>query len=86
MRKPSTPLNAIPYRSSAVLGSRSCCAWPGDLTRRWQIVVYVLAVVNGVARIYLGAHNPLDIVGGAALGIALAGALNLVVGVPLSED
>ena len=56
------------------------------LTRRWQIVVYVLAVVNGVARIYLGAHNPLDIVGGAALGIALAGALNLVIGVPVPED
>ncbi len=56
------------------------------LTRRWQIVIYVVAVVNGVARIYLGAHNPLDIVGGAALGIALAGALNLVIGVPVPED
>lgn len=47
-----------------------------------KIVVYTLAALNGIARIYLGAHNPLDIVGGAGLGIALAGALNLVFGVP----
>jgi undecaprenyl-diphosphatase len=36
----------------------------------------------GVARIYLGAHNPLDVVGGAGLGLAVAGALNLAFGVP----
>ena len=56
------------------------------LTRTGRILIYTIAALNGLARIYLGAHNPLDIVGGAALGIALAGALNLVVGVPLSED
>jgi undecaprenyl-diphosphatase len=52
------------------------------LTRRWTVVVYVLAVMNGIARIYLGAHNPLDIIGGGAVGVALAGLINLTVGVP----
>lgn len=52
------------------------------LGRAGKFVVYTLAVLNAVARIYLGAHNPLDIVGGAGLGIAIAGALNLVLGVP----
>jgi undecaprenyl-diphosphatase len=52
------------------------------LTRRWTIVVYVLAILNGVARIYLGAHNPLDIVGGGAVGVALAGLINLTIRVP----
>lgn len=52
------------------------------LGRVGTIVVYALAVLNGIARIYLGAHNPLDIVGGAGLGLAIAGALNLVFGVP----
>jgi undecaprenyl-diphosphatase len=52
------------------------------LGRNGKLVVYTLAALNGVARIYLGAHNPLDIVGGAGLGIAIAGALNLVFGVP----
>ena len=33
------------------------------LTRRWQVVAYLLAVLNITARVYLGAHNPLDVVG-----------------------
>ena len=31
-----------------------------------------------VGRVYVGAHNPLDVVCGVALGIAIAGVLNLV--------
>jgi undecaprenyl-diphosphatase len=38
-------------------------------------------VLNGVARVYLGAHSPLDVVGGAAAGIAVAAALVLLLGV-----
>ena len=52
------------------------------LSRRWQIVAYVLALLNAIARVYLGAHNPLDVVGGAAIGIAIASVLNLIAGVP----
>jgi len=52
------------------------------LSRRWQVVVWTLAVLNGVARIYLGAHNPLDIVGGAGAGVAIGGVLIFVSGVP----
>jgi undecaprenyl-diphosphatase len=35
-----------------------------------------------VARVYLGAHNPLDVVAGGAAGIVIAASLNLLVGVP----
>jgi undecaprenyl-diphosphatase len=52
------------------------------LGRVGRIVVYSVAALNAVARIYLGAHNPLDVVGGAGLGIAIAGALNFAFGVP----
>jgi PPOX class probable FMN-dependent enzyme len=52
------------------------------LGRSGRLVVYSLAVLNSLARVYLGAHNPLDVVAGAALGIAVAAGLNLVVGVP----
>jgi membrane-associated phospholipid phosphatase len=51
------------------------------LPRRWAVVAFVLATLNGVARVYLGAHNPLDVVGGAAVGLALAAALDLVLDV-----
>lgn len=52
------------------------------LSRRWQWVTLGAALLVAVARVYLGAHNPLDVVVGAAAGIAIAAALNLVVGVP----
>jgi len=31
--------------------------------------------------VYLGAHNPLDVVGGAAVGLAIAAALDLLLDV-----
>lgn len=51
--------------------------------RRGRYVIYALAVLNGVARIYLGAHNPLDVVAGAALGVTVGAVLNLAVMVPI---
>jgi membrane-associated phospholipid phosphatase len=51
------------------------------LPRRWGVVAFVLAGLNAVARVYLGAHNPLDVVGGAAVGLAIAAALDLVLDV-----
>jgi membrane-associated phospholipid phosphatase len=48
------------------------------LPRRWGIVAFGLATCNAVARVYLGAHNPLDVVGGAAVGLAIAAGLDLV--------
>ena len=49
--------------------------------RRWAVVAFVLATLNAVARVYLGAHNPLDVLGGAAVGLAIAAVLDLVLDV-----
>ena len=54
--------------------------WP-YLRLRWRAVVVVLAALNSVARIYLGGHAPLDMVGGALAGLAVGAFLNLVFGV-----
>ncbi len=56
------------------------------LGRRGTIAVYGLALLNSLARVYLGAHNPLDVIAGAALGVAIAAGLNLVAGVPEPTD
>jgi undecaprenyl-diphosphatase len=52
------------------------------LGRRWRIVVWTLAVLNNVSRVYLGAHNPLDVVCGAAVGVVLGCVLTWMVGDP----
>ena len=41
------------------------------LPPRLRIVAWALAALAGLARVYVGAHLPLDIVGGAALGVML---------------
>lgn len=50
--------------------------WP-FLPRRWRAVPVAVAIANSVARIYLGAHSPLDLVGGAAVGVVLGAGLLL---------
>lgn len=41
----------------------------------------VMAVVAVSVRVYLGAHSPLDVIGGAAAGQGVGALLNLLVGV-----
>lgn len=40
--------------------------------RKWGIWYFVFAIIMGIARIYVGVHWPLDILGGAIVGIACA--------------
>jgi undecaprenyl-diphosphatase len=55
------------------------------LPRRWRPVGWALVALVMVGRVYVGAHNPLDVVCGAALGIAIGSCLNLAFGVPVAE-
>ena len=49
------------------------------LPRRWKPVPWAVVAMNGMARVYVGAHNPLDVVGGVGLGLLIAGLLNAAV-------
>jgi undecaprenyl-diphosphatase len=51
--------------------------------RPWQIAAIVVAILVPLVRMYVAAHLPLDLIGGAALGAAVASAVNLVFGVPV---
>ena len=46
--------------------------------RKWTIVLIFLALFAGTLRIYVGAHLPLDISGGAGFGIVAGALINLV--------
>jgi membrane-associated phospholipid phosphatase len=61
----------------ATVTALAVIAWP-YLGRRMRAVVVTAAVVVALARVYVGAHFPLDVVGGAGLGLAVGGAVRLV--------
>ena len=42
------------------------------INRKWGAWFFIFAIVNGIARVYVGVHWPLDIVGGAVVGILSA--------------
>lgn len=67
----------------AAVAAAGACAAVAWLPARWRLLPIVLAVLVGVARIYVGVHFPLDVVGGAALGTAIG---ILAVGVARAAD
>jgi undecaprenyl-diphosphatase len=51
--------------------------WP-ELGARGRAAALVLASLVGASRVYVGAHLPLDVVGGAALGLAVDGVVEVM--------
>jgi undecaprenyl-diphosphatase len=52
------------------------------LPPRWRALPWVLVAIVLLARVYVGAHNPLDVICGAALGLAIGSCINLALRVP----
>lgn len=52
------------------------------LGRRGRLIVWAIPALVGGARIYVGAHLPLDVAGGAGLGYACSAAVHLLLGRP----
>lgn len=63
----------------AVVTTAMALALTAALPRRWRLLPWVVVVVNGVGRVYVGAHNPLDVVGGCGLGMVIGGGLYALV-------
>ena len=66
---------------AAVVTALVVVAWPW-LNRTGRVVCASLAVAVCLARVYVGAHLPLDVVGGAALGLAVGGLVRLLLAHP----
>jgi undecaprenyl-diphosphatase len=73
----------FPSGHAAVAAAIVVAALP-YLPRRWRWPVLLFPVFMAFARVYTGAHLPLDVVSGAAIGVVVASTLHLLVGVPLA--
>jgi undecaprenyl-diphosphatase len=80
LRGVDTTGEAFPSGHAAVAFALALLLTP-YLRRRWQVVVWALALLTAVSRVYLGAHNPLDVVAGAGAGLLIGGLLTVVLGV-----
>ena len=90
-RRPGTSLGDIVARGDvaldglsfpsghAVITTAFAVALTAALPGRWRAVPWVVVALNGLGRIYVGAHNPLDIVAGCGLGLVIGGALYALV-------
>jgi glycosyltransferase 2 family protein len=69
----------FPSGHAAVSAALSTVAMPA-LSPAGRAGVAGLAASVAYARVYIGVHLPLDVVGGAALGVAVGSAVRLVIG------
>lgn len=68
-----------PSGHAAVATAMAAVAAP-HVPRRWRPLVWAVALVVGPARMYVGAHLPLDVLGGTALGVAVGTSFRLAEG------
>lgn len=82
----SAPSEGLGFVSGHTTVAFACAAVLAPyLSRKWRAVGYALATVVALGRVIVGAHFPLDVVGGASLGLLLAYLWHLSVGIPQDD-
>src|SRR5262249_14985115 len=67
------------FPSGHAASSFACALMLARFAPRLAVPAFVLAALIPASRVYVGVHFPLDALGGAAVGLAVAAALRLLV-------
>jgi membrane-associated phospholipid phosphatase len=81
IRGPAQMGQGFPSGHAAVIAAMATVASP-YLGRTGRVLMWALVALVALARVYTGAHLPLDVVAGAAVGFGLGCVINLVLGTP----
>ncbi len=63
------PLREYSFPSGHTLSVFSAATFLSFLFKKYSPLFFSLALLTGISRVYVGAHFPLDVLGGAAIGI-----------------
>jgi uncharacterized membrane protein YbhN (UPF0104 family)/membrane-associated phospholipid phosphatase len=74
-----------PSGHTAVAGALTVVVTP-YLRGWWKVVPAALLVIVFIGRMFVAAHVPLDLIGGAALGVTAGAIASLLMGVPVSPS
>ena len=79
LRDAPTAGNSFPSGHAIIVGAIAMLLWP-HLNRAGRVITVVVVLLVLIGRVYLGAHNPLDVVAGVLIGVLIGLTLGLLTG------
>jgi membrane-associated phospholipid phosphatase len=76
LRGGDVPVSGPSFPSGhVILATAVACVVATAFGPRWEVIPFVLAFLVAFGRVFVGAHNPLDVAAGAGAGLLVGGAL-----------
>lgn len=64
-------LRETSFPSGHTVSAFSAATFLSGLFKRWALLFFSIAMLTGISRIYVGAHFPLDVLGGILIGTSI---------------